>query len=265
MAYIDSLLASGERPIKREHQHWFILVANAAYGIIALVAAILLLFISGNLGQGAVKDVLGWVIVIIVVGGLGYLAWESLRWTSREFVVTTRRVLQMEGVINKRVIDSSLEKINDAILTQSLFGRMFGYGDLEILTASESGISRLKKLRDADDFKRAMLEAKHELELELSGSRPMPSPPLRAVPPDQPPASARQDEPVGPPPSASPAPAAAAAASAPPGNPGASSTPSQMSADDVTRTLASLADLRDRGAISAEEYEAKKADLLRRL
>ena len=83
MAYIDSLLASGERPIKREHQHWFILVANAAYGIIALVAAILLLFISGNLGQGFVKDVLGWVIVVIVVGGLGYLAWESLRWTSR--------------------------------------------------------------------------------------------------------------------------------------------------------------------------------------
>ncbi len=265
MAYIDSLLASGERPIKREHQHWFILVANAAYGILALVAAILLLFISGNLGQGFVKDVLGWVIVIIVVGGLGYLAWESIRWTNREFVVTTRRVLQMEGVINKRVSDSSLEKINDAILTQSLFGRMFGYGELEILTASESGISRLRMLRDADDFKRAMLEAKHELELELSGSRPMPSPPLRAVPPDQPSAPARPDEPVGPPPATSPAPAAAAAASAPPPAAAASSAPSQMSADDVTRTLASLADLRDRGAISAEEYEAKKADLLRRL
>jgi hypothetical protein len=38
-----------------------------------------------------------------------------------------------------------------------------------------------------------------------------------------------------------------------------------VSADDVTRTLSNLADLRDRGAISAEEYEAKKADLLRRL
>ena len=57
---------------------------------------------------------------------------------------------------------------------------MFGYGDLEILTASESGdLAAPKMLRDADDFKRAMLEAKHELELELSGSRPMPSPPLR--------------------------------------------------------------------------------------
>ena len=263
MAYLDGLLASGERPIKREHQHWFILVANAAWGILLLIIAVVLLPVSSGLGDGPVRNLLGWAIIVIVVGGLVYLGWEALRWTNREFVVTTRRVLQMEGVVNKRVIDSSLEKINDAILTQSLFGRMFGYGDLEILTASESGISRLKKLRDADDFKRAMLEAKHELELELSGGRPMPSPPLRAVPPDQPPAAARQDEPVGPPPSTSPTPAAAAGG--PPANPGESSTPGQMSADDVTRTLASLADLRDRGAISAEEYEAKKADLLRRL
>ena len=38
-----------------------------------------------------------------------------------------------------------------------------------------------------------------------------------------------------------------------------------MSPDEVTRTLASLADLRDRGAISPEDYEHKKADLLGRI
>jgi hypothetical protein len=38
-----------------------------------------------------------------------------------------------------------------------------------------------------------------------------------------------------------------------------------MSADDVTATLGRLADLRDRGAISVVEYEAKKAELLGRL
>jgi hypothetical protein len=256
MAYIDSLLASGERPLKRERQHWFILVADAAYGILAIIIAIFLLFLSGNLGQGAARDLLGWAIVIIVVGGLVYLAWEALQWTNREFVVTTRRVLQMEGVVNKRVVDSSLEKINDAILTQSVFGRMFGYGDLEILTASEAGISRLRKLRQADDFKRAMLESKHELELELSGSRPLPSPPLRATQPDSPTAPSSPDA-TGP----------AAAPPPPPPAPSAPTTPAPppMSADEVTRTLASLADLHDRGAISTEEYEAKKADLLRRL
>jgi hypothetical protein len=265
MAYIDGLMATGERPIKIEHQHWFILIANAAWGILAILIAIGLLFVSGNLGQGTVRDLLGWVIVVIVVGGIAYLGWEALRWQNRSFVVSTRRVLQLEGVLNKKVTDSSLEKINDAILTQSVFGRMFGYGNLEILTAAESGISRLKMLRQADDFKRAMLDAKHELELELSGGRPLPSPPLRA------PSSEAPSTPSSPP----PAPAAAAAAAAgetgatrgpsPASSPPTSPPPPQMSADDVTRTLASLADLHERGAISTEEYEAKKADLLRRL
>ncbi len=38
-----------------------------------------------------------------------------------------------------------------------------------------------------------------------------------------------------------------------------------MTAEEVTDTLHRLADLRDRGAISAAEYEAKKAELLGRL
>jgi hypothetical protein len=244
MPYFDSLLATGEQPLRREHQHWFVVVADARYAILAWLIAAGLWLISGALPEG-LRGIVGWVIVILVVGGLLYTAWQILRWQNEEFVVTTRRVLQTEGVVNKRVVDSSLEKINDAVLTQSIFGRMFGFGDLDVLTASEAGISRLRMLRQADDFKRAMLDAKHELELELSGARPMPGPALRAAPPSVPVA----------------APAAPAGAAPAPAAPAASS----MSADDVTRTLANLADLRDRGAISAEEYEAKKADLLRRL
>ena len=41
--------------------------------------------------------------------------------------------------------------------------------------------------------------------------------------------------------------------------------PREMTSEEVTRALASLADLRDRGAISPEEFEAKKAQLLARL
>jgi hypothetical protein len=186
-----------------------------------------------------------------VVGGLIYVAWQALRWHNEEYVVTSRRVLRLEGVVNKRVIDSSLEKINDAVLTQSIFGRMFGFGDLEILTASETGISRLRMLRQPDDFKRAMLDAKHELELELSGAKPLPGPPIRM------PSAPRE-------PSAAPAGAPSTPAATPPAAP-APAARAELSADEVTRTLGSLADLRDRGAISPEEYEAKKADLLRRL
>ena len=241
MAYLDSRLGSGEQVLRREHQHWFVVVADARYAIVMWLIAVGLWVISGAVPEG-LRPIVGWIIVILVVGGLLYAAWQLLRWQNEEFAVTSRRVLKTEGVLNKSVIDSSLEKINDAILTESVFGRMFGFGNLEILTASESGISNLRMLRQADDFKRAMLDAKHDLELELSGARPMPGPALR----------------VG-------AAAATAGGPAPEPAPPPAPTTASMSADDVTRTLASLADLRDRGAISAEEYEAKKADLLRRL
>lgn len=179
MAYVDSMLASNEQITRRDHQHWFVLVADARYGILAIIVAILLLVLRGVANTtGNLDTVIGWVVLALVIAGIAYTGWQILRWMNEEYVVTTRRVLQAEGVVNKRVTDSSLEKINDAILTQSLFGRIFGFGDLDILTASEAGISRLRMLRQADDFKRAMLDAKHELELELSGGRPLPSPPM---------------------------------------------------------------------------------------
>jgi Bacterial PH domain/Short C-terminal domain len=242
MAYLDNLLASGEQPIRREHQHWFVLLADARYSILAWVVAILLYIVSGALPD-VLKPIAGWAILVLVVGGLLYLGWQILRWQNELFIVTSRRVLQAEGVINKRVVDSSLEKINDAILSESIVGRMFGFGDLEILTASESGISLLRMLPHPDAFKRAMMDAKHDLEMELSGARPLPSPAMRAAGPTMNPM---------------PAPSATPPASPP-------SPPNAMSSDDVTRTLASLADLRDRGAISPDEFEAKKAELLRRL
>ena len=230
------------------------LLADARYAILAWIAAALILIldnaiIGSNSSLAGISQAVGWVVLALVIGGLLSFGWQVLRWQNELFVVTSRRVLQSEGVVNKRVVDSSLEKINDAILSESIFGRIFGFGDLEILTASESGISLLRMLPHPDQFKRAMLDAKHELEIELSGARPLPSPAIRAAAP--------QPTPVGP---------AAAPVSAP-ANPAAATTPpaSAMSADDVTRTLASLADLRDRGAISPEEYEAKKAELLGRL
>jgi hypothetical protein len=42
-------------------------------------------------------------------------------------------------------------------------------------------------------------------------------------------------------------------------------TSDQDESREVTETLARLADLRDTGAITAEEYEAKKDELLGRL
>ena len=182
MGYADTLLASGERIIRIAHQHWFILIWRARWAVFGLLIAVLLtiLRLINPDASGLLWDILGWASVILVVIGVASFAWGALSFRSQEYVITSRRLIHAEGVINKKASDSSLEKINDAILVESVFGRMFGFGNLEVLTASESGIEQLRMLRDAKDFKKAMLEAKHELELELT--RPT-MPPVRAAEP----------------------------------------------------------------------------------
>jgi hypothetical protein len=268
MSYADGLLATGERITHREKQHPFIFVWGARWTILAVIGAIVLFWLGGNLDPngftGTIRNVLGWVTLILFVGGIVVFAWTALRYVNQEYVLTNRRVIQVEGVLNRSSTDSSLEKINDAVLTQSLFGRMFGFGDLTVLTASDSAIDRMKMIRNPIAFKKAMLDAKHEAEIEIERAGWAPSPPIRegaasAPPPGGP--SSPPTEPVGTPVPAMAAAGAPAAAAA--GAPAAAAAPPDP--DEITRTLNSLADLRDRGAISAEEYEAKKAELLGRL
>ncbi|HEY3333755.1 MAG TPA: PH domain-containing protein, partial [Candidatus Limnocylindrales bacterium] len=178
--YAESLLASGERVLRRAHQHWFVFVANARWAVLALVAAAVLLALRVWLnGSGTLWDILGWVTLAVFVFAILSFLWSILRYRNEEYLITNRRLVHVEGVINKKTTDSSLEKINDAVLTESLFGRMFGFGDLDVLTASEEGIERLRMLRDAKDFKKSMIEAKHELEVEVA--RPT-MPPIRSEP-----------------------------------------------------------------------------------
>ena len=242
--YAESLLASGERVVRREHQHWFILVANTRYAILALVAAALLTFVSVWFGiDGLLWQLLGVLTLVLFVYGVLAFLWGILRYRNEEYLITNRRLIHAEGVVNKKTTDSSLEKINDAVLTESMFGRMFGFGDLDVLTASEEGIERLRMLRDAKDFKKAMIEAKHELEVEVA--RPV-MPPIRSEP-----------APVA-------APVAAAPVAVAPPSP-VDAAPAAPAADDFGAALDRLGDLRDRGLITPEEYAAKRQELLDRL
>jgi len=83
--------------------------------------------------------------------------------------MTNRRVIQISGIFNKDVVDSSLEKVNDVKMSQSFFGRIFDYGDVEILTASEIGVNLFKRIGDPVKFKTAMLNAKEKIGFAESG------------------------------------------------------------------------------------------------
>jgi uncharacterized membrane protein YdbT with pleckstrin-like domain len=168
MAYIDELLGRGEQILYTGRQHMFVLVSN----ILAELSLIAILIAAGVFSQSAFRGrefgamqvgqlvLIGCGIISLIVLISAFL--DYLRWNNEEYVVTDHRVIQIRGILNKEVIDSSLEKINDIELRQSWLGRIFDFGDIEILTGSDAGVNSMRKIAHPLDFKRAMLEAKQE-------------------------------------------------------------------------------------------------------
>lgn len=287
MGYIESLLGQNEEIVFSTRQHWLVLAAQVIWnlvlfsileigglaiiglslaaipvtqvvGLAMLVVAvipiikIILNFLAGDPWGQMLKKSLADILILLflVVGGLlvmltppplsavwgvilmlvglypgFWLFWGFLVWNNRRYLVTTHRVIHVEGIFNKNVLDSSLEKVNDISMTQSVMGRLLGYGDLVILTASELGKNPLRRLARPVAFKTMILDQKEKLgELDRFEARA---------------ARAARPEPEA------PAPA-----------------PAEPSVPDL---IAELAELRDKGIITAEEFEAKKAELLARL
>jgi hypothetical protein len=246
--YADTLLADGERVVLRTRQHPLATIVEGRMAWAIFVASVVLLLLTPTVAIDVAQTVFRWIALVLLLVSLAWLIVIYAGWYSEDYMVTNRRVLKVEGVLRKRSADSSLEKINDAVLEQSVLGRMFGYGDLEILTAAETSVDQYHMLSNAPTFKRTMLDEKHALEEEFLR---VPAPPLRATPAMIPTTSPAAVAPAAADPAPAPAPAEPAAR--------------HLSADEITKALGDLADLRDRGAISPDEYEAKKQDLLGRL
>lgn len=220
MGYLEGLMAEGERIQLRQRQHWLAVVLEGRTAL-ALVIAAIVLFVVVYWGRitGTAYQLLGLLSLVLLVAGIVWFAYRWLAWRNQAYLVTNRRVVKVEGIVNKRAADSSLEKINDAVLSQDALGRLLGYGRLEILTAAEAEIDVFSMLADAVGFKREMLNSKYALETEVA--RPAAAtPPLRAEEPTR---------------------------------------------ETATDLLARLAQLHDSGAITDEEYEAKKRDLLAKI
>jgi uncharacterized membrane protein YdbT with pleckstrin-like domain len=242
--YTDSLLMDGEHVLYRTRQHPFGRIVAARWGIVMVgvaIAALLVIFI-GNPGD-PLRGILGWVTLALLVLGVVNIVWIYFHWWAEDYVITNRRILKVEGLFNKRAADSSLEKINDAILEQSVFGRMFDWGDLKVLTAAEENADDYHMLHHAPTFKKTMLLAKQDIEDELARRITAPLEALNARESEQ---DRREAE------------AQASARTAPP-PPVVPSAPAQKTAEEKLRELAAL---RDAGLITPEDFEAKKTTIL---
>ena len=166
LKYVESLLGKNEQILWRARQHWIVLTANFVINLFIFIVVLAVYGAAGTLGAGAIGDFLrsnrGFALLALLFP-IGWFGWELLQWWAEEYLITTTRVVQTEGLINKRTKDSALEKINDITLNQSVVGRILNYGDLAIITGSDVGTNVLKRLAKPVEFKKTLLEQKHTL------------------------------------------------------------------------------------------------------
>jgi len=132
-------------------QHWLKLVMP----ILAWLLLTILLFIF--LKEDNTKIALVIALVTALYPGYLYLEWKYNLWA-----VTNMRVVDENGFFNRYSKESPLDKINNVEYTQSLWGRMLGYGDVEIQTAAELGDSRYTMIHDPKILKDTITHAQEE-------------------------------------------------------------------------------------------------------
>ena len=157
MSYLGKLMIPGERVIHQARRS----VAATFGGLFVFLILVLVgvgaayawsLPAAGLLGTGMLLV----VALVLAVLLLGRYIW----WRNKVYLVTNLRVLKLEGILSKSHRDASLDKINDLVMNQSVWGRLLNYGDVQVLTANETSGMTFHRLHDPVALKRQVLQVR---------------------------------------------------------------------------------------------------------
>jgi uncharacterized membrane protein YdbT with pleckstrin-like domain len=129
-------LLVGERLVKRYHRHWVLLVRHLVVAMVLLAVVIGAVVLTRDVlsNDGRVVLLLG---ALGLVGIWAIIAW--VRWSADALTLTDQRVILETGIFNRVTKVIALDRVTDVGTRQSLVGSMFGYGTVEIHTASMGG------------------------------------------------------------------------------------------------------------------------------
>lgn len=162
---------------------------------------------------------------IAVLATLVWFLWRFLQLRVTHFVLTSDRVIFRHGIIAKRGVEIPLDSINAIHFSQKIWERALGLGDLRIDSASVLGVSDFENVRRPN-------RVQNEIYVQMEGNENR--------------KFDRVSDGIN----------ASLANQAP---------PPQPSGHTIAEQIEKLGELRDKGVLSEEEFQAKKAELLQRM
>ena len=142
-----TVLKSDEKILLIIRQHWIrLLLPFFAW----LVAAVLLIWLAGTPG------------FVITLAAALYPMYEYLSWKNNLWCITNMRVVDESGFFSRYSKESPLDKINNVEYDQSIIGRIFGYGNVDIQTAAELGETTYELIHHPKLLKDTITHAQEE-------------------------------------------------------------------------------------------------------
>ncbi|HEX2683072.1 MAG TPA: PH domain-containing protein [Ferruginibacter sp.] len=142
-------LKKDEKKLLITRQHWLKLVLPF---FAWLVLTILLFWWLGSTTT---------VWIVILVAAL-YPLFEYLNWRHNLWCVTNFRIIDETGFVTRYSKESPLDKINNIEYDQSIWGRIFGFGNVDIQTAAEMGETRYDLIHHPKLLKDTITHAQEE-------------------------------------------------------------------------------------------------------
>ena len=204
-------LKKDEKILVKIRQHWI----KLALPFFAWLLLVILLFVINWPGAGA-------KFIIILIAAL-YPAYEYINWKYNLWTVTNMRVVDESGFFSRHSKESPLDKINNVEYDQSIWGRLLGYGDVDIQTAAEMGDDNYNLIHHPKLLKDTITHAQEEYKrTQISNQATQLAEAIAKT------------------------------------NPGAAQASTQMIGDELHK----LFELLQKGAITQEEYIAQKNKLM---
>ena len=144
-------LLPGERILLTARQHGVVLLRPFAFTVIAVLAVLASLLLLPLAGELRLFFALAALLLGVLILNLYY--W---RWRAHEYVLTDQRVILNEGILSRFSRSIAVDRIQDLTVYQGLWGRTWGFGDVELESAGREGGEWLHLVPDPQRVRNAI-------------------------------------------------------------------------------------------------------------
>jgi Bacterial PH domain len=142
---VPALLPS-ELPVRARTRHHWVVLFRPPHKLLA--AALILLLIMAIVSPNP----MAWVF-LLALGGIGFFRWQT--WQAEWVILTGKRIIRVYGVPETTSSEASLriDRISGCRLVQTVPGKIFGYGTIELEAPGDHpDVRRLKRIAQPHEF-----------------------------------------------------------------------------------------------------------------